>query len=71
MKEIKFSQNLKNLRAGDNKFARKFTQQEIAHATKIARSLISDYEHGNKEPTLWALNKLADFFEISLDELCY
>ena len=71
MKSIKFSQNLKNLRAGNNKFARKFTQQQIAGQTGIARSMISDYENGRKEPTLSALDKLSCFFEISIDELCY
>ena len=71
MNKVKFSENLKGLRKGNNKFARKFSQQQIASQTGIARSMISDYENGKKEPTLSALDKLSEFFEISIDELVY
>ena len=69
--QINFSQNLKNLRAGKNKFGKKFSQQQIATSTGLARSIISEYENGIKEPTLGALVKLAEFFDITLNELCY
>ena len=68
---VKFSDNLKSLRQGNNRFGKKFTQAQIAEQTGIARSMISDYEHGVKEPTLSVLVKLAKFFELSLDDLCY
>ncbi|MBQ8468491.1 MAG: helix-turn-helix transcriptional regulator [Clostridia bacterium] len=70
-RQLKFSENLKNLRLGNNKFSKKFTQLQIAEQTGIARSMISDYEHGIKEPTLSAVAKLAKFFDLTLDELCY
>lgn len=69
--QLNFSNNLKMLRSGANKFGKKFSQQQVATATGLARSAISEYENGIKEPTLGALNKLADFFEITLNELCY
>ncbi len=69
--QLNFDKNLKMLRLGGNKFGKKFSQQQIANATGLARSIISEYENGIKEPTLGALDKLADFFDISLDELCY
>lgn len=70
MKE-NFSQNLKDLRLGSNKFGKKLSQQQIASAIGVARSMISDYENGVKEPTLCVLVKLANYFDLSLDELCY
>jgi len=69
--QLNFSKNLKRLRNGENKFGKKFSQQQISQATGIARSMISEYENGVKEPTLGALDKLAKFFDITLDELCY
>ncbi len=67
---MNFGKNLKNLRNGNNKFAKKFSQQQIASVTGLSRSIISEYENSIKEPTISAALKLADFFEISLDELC-
>ena len=69
--QLKFSTNLKNLRTGANKWGKKFSQQQIASATGLARSIISEYENAIKEPTLSALLKLANFFDITLNELCY
>jgi len=70
-RQVNFSENLKKMRLGQNKSGQNFTQSQIARQTGIARSMISDYENGVKEPTLSALVKLSKFFEISLDELCY
>lgn len=69
--QLNFSTNLKSLRMGNNKFGKKFSQQQVAAGTGLARSAISEYENGIKEPTLSVLHKLASFFEISLNELCY
>ncbi len=68
--QLKFGQNLKKLRQGGNKAGVKYTQQQVAEAAKIARSLISEYENGLKEPTLSIVIALADFFGVSLEELC-
>lgn len=69
--QLNFAKNLKSLRAGGNKIGEKYTQQNVADATGLARSIISEYESGLKEPTLGAIDKLAKFFDVSLDELCY
>ena len=69
--QLNFSKNLKSLRTGGNKFGKKFSQQQVAVGAGLARSAISEYENGVKEPTLGALHKLASFFDISLNELCY
>lgn len=69
--QLNFGVNLKSLRLGNNKIGKKFSQQQVASATGLARSLISEYENNIKEPTLGALDKLAKFFDLSLDELCY
>ena len=71
MKQICFAENLKNLRTSGGKYKHKLSQEAIAKATGIARSMISDYENGKKEPTLSALEAIANFFEITLDELVY
>ena len=69
--QLNFSKNLKSLRGGNNKFGKKISQQQVASGTGLARSAISEYENGIKDPTLGALIKIADFFEITLNELCY
>jgi transcriptional regulator with XRE-family HTH domain len=66
MKQMLFADNLKNLRK-----SKKLSQQQIAGGTGIARSMISDYENGKKEPTLSAVVKLAEFFGLTLDEMVY
>lgn len=66
MKQILFAQNLKMLRK-----SQKLSQQQIAEKTGIARSMISDYENGKKEPTLSVLDKLAKYFDLTLEELVY
>jgi transcriptional regulator with XRE-family HTH domain len=70
-KKIMFSQNLKNLRMGNNKFGKKFSQQQVSTACGIARSAISEYENNLKEPTLGVLDKVSQFFDITIDELVY
>ncbi len=68
--QLKFSSNLKLLRSGNNKQGKKYSQAQVASSIGIARSAISEYENGNKEPTLSVILKLAQFFDITLDELC-
>ena len=70
MSEQNFGKNLKDLRTGGNKFGKKYSQKDVSIATGISRSLISEYENQIKEPTLSAIIKIAEFFDVSLDELC-
>ncbi|MCL2556400.1 MAG: helix-turn-helix domain-containing protein [Firmicutes bacterium] len=45
------------------------SQVQLAKITGIGKSTISDWELSRKEPTASSLIKLADFFNISIDEL--
>ena len=45
------------------------TQKELAKATGISQQAISTYENNLKEPTITNCIKLADYYQISLDEL--
>lgn len=69
--QVKFCENLKQLRMGYNKTGKKITQQQVATSVGVARSAISEYENGVKEPTLGVLVALANFFDVTLDELCF
>ncbi len=48
---------------------RKLNQQAVADVLNCSQSVYSRYENGSYEPTLSVLIKLADFFQVSLDEL--
>jgi transcriptional regulator with XRE-family HTH domain len=48
---------------------RKLNQQAVADALNCSQSVYSRYENGSYEPSLEILLKLADFFQVSLDEL--
>ena len=52
---------LKYLRKQDN-----ITQQALATALGIAKSTVSMYESGKREPDFETLEKLADFFNVSM-----
>ncbi|MDE6597813.1 MAG: helix-turn-helix domain-containing protein [Clostridia bacterium] len=54
------------------KFYRKqmqLTQEELAAKLCGKKSLISNYENGYSTPDIFTLCKLADIFDITLDEL--
>ena len=54
------------------KFYRKqlgLTQDELAAHLHGKKSLISNYENGYSTPDIYTLCKLADIFDITLDEL--
>lgn len=54
------------------KFYRKqsgMTQEELAGKLNGKKSLISNYETGYSTPDIFTLCKLADIFDITLDEL--
>lgn len=48
---------------------KKLTQRELASKLKIAQSTIALYEVKKREPDINTLQKLAGFFEVSLDYL--
>ncbi|MDE7380067.1 MAG: helix-turn-helix domain-containing protein [Clostridia bacterium] len=54
------------------KFFRKqmgLTQEELAQKLCGKKSLISNYENGYSTPDIFTLCKLADIFDVTLDEL--
>lgn len=46
-----------------------FTQEEVAKLIGISRQAFSNYERGIRVPSIDVLVKLADVYEMSLDEL--
>lgn len=56
--------NLKKIR-----LERKLTQEELADYINVSKSTYSRYESGTTEPDMDTLNKLADFFNVSVDYL--
>lgn len=59
-----FPDNLLELRA---RFC--FTQPEVAKGARMSLRAYQNYERGLREPKMTALIALADFYDISLDEL--
>lgn len=59
-----FSEHLLHLRT-----VRGVKQQEIVSGTGISLRAYQYYERGQREPQLSALIALADFYDLSLDEL--
>lgn len=55
---------LKELRKEKNK-----TQRDVAKFTGYMQTLISKWEHGDREPDIATLIKLADYFNVSVDYL--
>ena len=61
---ITFGKRLRELRT-----ERKLSQQELAKIIGTNNSSICDWERGRSEPSLEALVKLCQFFEVSSDYL--
>lgn len=59
-----FSEHLRELRQ-----ARGLSQPQLAKELEINYRSYQRYEYGEVEPQLSALIKMADFFDISLDDL--
>ncbi len=62
--ENKFAENLKTLRIESG-----LSQQKIALLAGVTQQCVSEWENKKIEPTLTCLWKLADIFEVSVDEL--
>lgn len=45
------------------------TQKELGDLLKISESAVGMYERNEREPSFELLNKIADFFEVSIDYL--
>lgn len=61
-----FACNLKYYRKKNN-----LTQQQLANLTHLDRTTITAYEMGKRECNFDTLIKLAQIFEISVDELLH
>ncbi len=59
------SKNLKFLREKNGRQS----QENLANSLGITRSAVSSYEDGRAEPKLVVMNKLAQYFNITLDQL--
>ena len=44
-------------------------QEDVAAELKVSRQTISKYERGAREPDYYMLNRLADYYEVSIDYL--
>lgn len=49
---------------------KKVSQREVAEAIGITSSVLSNYEKGTKSPSLEIAYALADYYDVTLDELC-
>ncbi len=59
------SKNLKFLRESNSRQS----QEALANALGVTRSAISSYEDGRAEPKLVVMNRIANYFNINLDQL--
>ena len=64
MKELKIADNIRFFRKANN-----LTQEELSKQLGGSKNLVSNYEHGISTPDIYTLVKLADIFDITLDEL--
>lgn len=58
-----------NNRLRETRLERGISQEEIAKAIGVSRSTYTNYELGNREPSLQTFVKICDFFDISADYL--
>lgn len=65
-REIKFSENLRKLRE-----SRGMYQKDLAADLDIKQSSLSSYENGSRFPEAMTLIKIANYFNVTLDELLY
>lgn len=61
---MKLNENIKFYRK-----AMQLTQEQLANLLNGKKSLVSNYENGYSTPDIYTLIKLADIFQVSLDEL--
>ncbi|MDR6880388.1 helix-turn-helix transcriptional regulator [Bacillus sp. 3255] len=61
---MEFSNRLKYLRNQKN-----MTQEQLGQKINVTKVSISGYENSNRTPDMETLQKIADFFEVSVDYL--
>lgn len=66
MRTIYISQNIKYLRK-----QKKLTQEALGKAVGVKKAAVSTYEIGRNYPSVEALLKLVDLFEVNLEDLFY
>ena len=49
--------------------ARRLNQLKVAMDLHISREALSHYENGKREPSLAMLNRMSDYFNVSIDYL--
>ena len=49
--------------------SRKMTQQELSKKLNISRASLSHYEKNRREPDYETLQKIADYFQVSIDSM--
>ena len=59
-----FANTLKNLRDMHD-----ITQEELAEYLKVSRPTVAGYETKNRQPDFEKLEKIAEFFQVSIDYL--
>ena len=64
MKELKIANNIRFFRKANN-----LTLEELSKQLGGSKNLVSNYENGISTPDIYTLVKLADIFDITLDEL--
>lgn len=64
MKELKIADNIRFFRKANN-----LTQEELSKQLGGSKNLVSNYENGISTPDIYTLVKLADIFDLTLDEL--
>ena len=64
MKELKIADNIRFFRKANS-----LTQEELSKQLGGSKNLVSNYETGISTPDIYTLVKLADIFDITLDEL--
>ena len=53
----------------EERLYRKISQEKLAQAIGVTQQAISLYEKDVHEPTIGVVERIADFYEISIDEL--
>lgn len=64
MKQVQFSENLKLLMRENE-----LTQVKLASVLGVSQSAVSAWLSGKKEPSITSLWLLADYFDLTIDEL--
>ncbi|MBQ3237157.1 MAG: helix-turn-helix transcriptional regulator [Oscillospiraceae bacterium] len=57
----------KNIKSNRTKLG--ITQEELAEKINVTRQAVSNWENGKTEPDIETLTKIAQIFDISIDEL--